>query len=853
MMLSTEVGRLAAMGNRIAVRPVIALAAGGAVAGWILICPTSYLVCQTQMAQQPSAKLSAHFQQEEALVQQGRLDEAKAAMLEELRQHPSSVDGYNLLGIIETDQQDFSGALAAFQKALQLAPNSTKTYVNLGNVYVAEKKPDLAEKEFRTALHIDPANRDANYNLGVLLMAKGAAAEASTHFERVRPATVATRFNLIQAYLQTKRTAEALRMAEEVSAENKNDVQVHFSLGLILASAKQLKPAQLELEQADVLQPGTFEILYNLGQASLLNGDYPKAELVLTRALKAKPDSPETLYLLAQALTKESRPRDALELLVRAHKSAPQNTDIIYLMAQISMSQNYYEDAIPLLESGLQIAPQRADLAAALGESYFMSGKVDQAIDEFKKLIAAQPSARSYAFLGISYRQLGRFDEAKQSLQSGLKLDPHDSSCLYNLGLIAEQQGDSAAADSMLQQVLHMNPDFPDALLELANLRITAKRYPEAKELLRKYVQASRNPATGYYKLAMVERTLHETEAADRDLSVFQTLSKNVSSGPHHYEHIFDYLDNRAKLAPDAREQLDINELVDHIKQNPDRPDDYYLLAEAYLRAGRVAEARDMIDQLDKLSAGDYRTLTGVGVLLARYRLYDDAIQHFQQATKANPGSDEEEFDLANAYFHKGNYAEALDAAGQISEEGRKDDAYLALLGDINAHLGNTARAEEIFRDAISRNPDNDQDYLSLALLQFRENKIADAKQTLLNGQVRIPGSGKLLWGLGIASAMEGNNAEAAGRFERAVDLLPEWPGSYSVLGVFYFQTGQIEKAKEVLDRFKNSNAGGLDINRIEQVLAQAPRTSATGNEPMTMANREQLLHLALTLADRSL
>ena len=48
------------------------------------------------------------------------------------------------------------------------------------------------------------------------------------------------------------------------------------------------------------MQPGTFEILYNLGQAYLRNGEYSKAELVLNRALKLKPESPETLYLLAQ-------------------------------------------------------------------------------------------------------------------------------------------------------------------------------------------------------------------------------------------------------------------------------------------------------------------------------------------------------------------------------------------------------------------------------------------------------------------------------------------------------------------------------------------------------------------------
>jgi tetratricopeptide (TPR) repeat protein len=272
------------------------------------------------------------------------------------------------------------------------------------------------------------------------------------------------------------------------------------------------------------------------------------------------------------------------------------------------------------------------------------------------------------------------------------------------------------------------------------------------------------------------------------------------------------------------------------------------------LKSGKTEEAKSTIAQLDKVGSGNYRILTGNGVLLARYHLYDDAIQHFQAALEVNPNSDEVKFDLADAYFRKRLYPQALDAAGQVSEQGRKDNAYLALLGDIYVHLGDTARAAEIFRDAIQRNPDNDQDYLALALLEFREKNIAGAKQTLLQGQARIPGSGKILWGLGLASALEGNTAEAGEQFERAVEMLPEWPGSYSTLGVFYFQTGQIAKAKEVLNRFKNSNeSGALDINRIEQVLDQAPATTPAANEPLTMANRMQLLQLALSLADRTL
>jgi tetratricopeptide (TPR) repeat protein len=820
----------------------------------ILILFLILIACRRGASQQQSSNLSTNLQIVEALVQQGDFEEAKTRVLAELERSPSSADGYNLLGIIESEERDYSNALAAFQKALQLAPNATKTHNNLGTVYLAQKNFDLAEKEFRTALRLDPKNRDGNYNLGILQMAKGSPAEAIPYLERIRPKDLATRFNLIRAYLQTKRTAEALQMATELSAENENGVQLHFSLGVLLASEKQYKQALLELEKADALQPWTFEILYNLGQAFLLNNEYLKAELPLTQAFKLKPESSETLYLLAQVYTDESRPLDALDLLVRAHRIAPENPDIMFLMAQISISQKYFEDAIPLLEKGLQIAPQRSDIRAALGESYYKSGKIDKAIEEFKKLIEMEPSARAYAFLGLSHTFLGRFDEAERDFQNGLKLDPDNSFCLFHLGYIAKLQGHSAAADAVFQRVLRSDPDFPDALLELANLRIEGKRFLEAEHLLRKYVEVSSNPATGYYKLAMVERRLNETAAADRDLAQFQTLSKGVSTSSYPYENLFDYLDNRSKLDPGSRNQQDLAELIEQKKKHPDQPDVLYPLAEAYLKSRKVDEARSTIAELDKVSSGNSRTLAAAGVLLARYHLYDDAIQHFQAALQANPASNEVSFDLANAYFRKGRYSEALDAALQVSTEGRKDDSYLALLGDIYAHMGETARAMDIYRSAINRSPDNDQYYLSLSLIQFRDVNVADAKQTLLKGQAHVPSSGKILWGLGLAAALEGNTAEAAEHFEHAVELLPEWPGSYSTLGVFYFQTGQIAKAREVLDRFKNSNvSGGLDVNRIEQVLAQASATTPTGDAPMPIANRKQLLQLALFLADKTL
>src|SRR5438477_12582328 len=140
-----------------------------------------------------------------------------------------------------------------------------------------------------------------------------------------------------------------------------------------------------------------------------------------------------------------------------------------------------------------------------------------------------------------------------------------------------------------------------------------------------------------------------------------------------------------------------------------------------------------------------------------------------------------------------------------------------------------------------------------MMLVQLRGGDLQSAEQTLKKGLNRIPASGKIHWGLGLISALQGNSAQTTQQLELAVDLMPEWSGSYSTLGVFYYQTGQIEKAREVLNRFKGSNAGGLDVTRIEEVLSKAPATSASASEPMSMVARQQLLQLALSLADRTL
>ena len=51
--------------------------------------------------------------------------------------------------------------------------------------------------------------------------------------------------------------------------------------------------------------------------------------------------------------------------------------------------------------------------------------------------------------------------------------------------------------------------------------------------------------------------------------------------------------------------------------------------------------------------------------------------------------------------------------------------------------------------------------------------------------------------------------------------------------------------AADVLER--------IDVNRIEEALSKAPATASSIREPMPMVARQQILQLALSLADRTL
>jgi Tfp pilus assembly protein PilF len=159
----------------------------------LLTCSSGYALQNSSESKDAGRSESAsNLVQARGLIEHGQFEQAKTLIEDQIKRDPSDVEAYNLLGIVDTNQQNYSQAEEAFQQALQLDPASKTTHNNLGNFYRAQQKLNLAEKEFNTVLKTSPGNRDANYNLGLLLMVKGSPLRAVSHFQRIHPQTVGT-------------------------------------------------------------------------------------------------------------------------------------------------------------------------------------------------------------------------------------------------------------------------------------------------------------------------------------------------------------------------------------------------------------------------------------------------------------------------------------------------------------------------------------------------------------------------------------------------------------------------------------------------------------------------------------
>ncbi|TAH55265.1 MAG: tetratricopeptide repeat protein [Treponema sp.] len=95
----------------------------------------------------------------------GRQDDARASLINAVREAPEDIDALNTLGVVSHELGDDAGAAECYRTALELEPGNGTVWNNYGVLFFGQSRFDEARSSFEKALSLIPELDDALYNL----------------------------------------------------------------------------------------------------------------------------------------------------------------------------------------------------------------------------------------------------------------------------------------------------------------------------------------------------------------------------------------------------------------------------------------------------------------------------------------------------------------------------------------------------------------------------------------------------------------------------------------------------------------------------------------------------------------
>ena len=346
------------------------------------------------------------------------------------------------------------------------------------------------------------------------------------------------------------------------------------------------------------------------------------------------------------------------------------------------------------------------------------------------------------------------FPQAIRVLDELLRASPRDLRALNLIGIALTSTGDPAAANARFREALSIDPGFIPSRKNLAINEFDSGHLAEAKSHLEAVLKlAPADEIANLYLAEALYKERHERQALAHYDKSGESFAKR-SEWTLHY-------------------------------------------GKGLLGAGRTPQA---LKVFDRLSIGDSAALFEAGASLGRARAHADAARFFGKARAAG---------YKDAYAAAYNQTLMLTEAGDHAGAARVAEELFAR-GDAPAELFNLAaraylgagriqQAYDALRTAVRLEPTAEMNYVDLAMICLEHENLDLGLEIVDLGLARRPDAWLLKLQKGVLLAMKSEFGQAEEQFEAARRLAPEQGVPYAALSMVWMQTGQADKAVEVL------------------------------------------------------
>jgi tetratricopeptide (TPR) repeat protein len=649
----------------------------------------------------------------------------------------------------------YAEAEAAYSNACRLVyPPNPKALRQLGLVYVQEGRSLAALGCLLEAAKSEPDNAQIQIELAANWAAVGQpvkAREAARLALKLKPGDEKALMALCDTIPGPEEAEQTRHYVEQLQKLDQDRASYHLALGMIDAHETNMVAAETELNTARKLDPKSSLVYIGLAKLSTFHNNLKGADEAYKTAVELAPLRSMARINYAEFLAQTGATNQARTNMMELIRQAPDYLPPLIFMMKFCFVGRQFGECNSFISQVLDHEPNNYEALLLRANVSLEKKDGKQAVADFARLFAMNPKItrpQDQYQLAQAYMLSGDRPKAIASLNRSLELDTNYNPAKLVLAELDTQQGNSAAAISMLAPLLKQT-NLSQAVLVPASL-ILAQAY---------LVQKSPAQAIAIY------RGMEQTYPREAQISFLEgrawSSEKNLAEARAAFERSFainaDFLPSLQALvdldlaksnyvaalervnkqmvkntnAPallllqarihmqqkeNAQAQADLEKII---AMDPKLPDSYLMLARLFVSQNQQKQALDKLNTLITLT-NDISALTEIGVIHQQLKEYDEARQAYEEVLAVDPQSLIALDNLAGLYSYP---FKKLDEAYQLAEKGRQlapqDPSVGDTLGWILYQKHDYSRALALLQESAEKLPNSGEVQYHLGMAHY--------------------------------------------------------------------------------------------------------------------------------------
>jgi tetratricopeptide (TPR) repeat protein len=221
----------------------------------------------------------------------------------------------------------------------------------------------------------------------------------------------------------------------------------------------------------------------------------------------------------------------AVEVALELSRLHPDDPEVLYHSGRLFGNYAYLQTM-----KLWRVAPTSVWMHQAAGEANESQGLYDQAVREYRQVLALDPRRPGLHFRigrallaraqqpGSGAEAIKAREDAFREFEAELKVDPTNANATYELGEMHRKAGELDAAAALFESAVSRYPDFAEARIGLGRVLVAQGQPERALPHLQKAIALDPANDVAYYQLSVAHGKLGNVAEQRKVLEEFQRL-----------------------------------------------------------------------------------------------------------------------------------------------------------------------------------------------------------------------------------------------------------------------------------------------------------------------------------------